>query len=167
MNFLSKQISSKWARCLADRWRRSLPEIPPLFIGRPGVPFVAAVLGMVLLSSTPLSARQSADPVSIAGSWAGTLVIGRDEFDLTFNLTEQDDSYSAALISRQLGIYGMPAEVVTLENNRLTIRLDLLAAEYTGRVRLDDSGEDVAYIDGEWFQEGEMVPIILRPATGQ
>jgi len=122
---------------------------------------------MVLLSSTPLSARQSADPVSIAGSWAGTLVIGRDEFDLTFNLTEQDDSYSAALISRQLGIYGMPAEVVTLENNRLTIRLDLLAAEYTGRVRLDDSGEDVAYIDGEWFQEGEMVPIILRPATGQ
>jgi len=121
-----------------------------------------AVLALLLTGT--VSAQQESEQASLIGSWAGTLVIGRDSFDLTFNLTQQPDSYGAALISRQLGIYGMPAESVKLVNNRLTIRLDMLGAEYTGRLRMDDTGSKVAFIDGEWFQEGEMVPIILRPS---
>ena len=120
-----------------------------------------------LLLTGTVAAQGDNDPAALAGSWAGTLVIGRDSFDMTFNLTREDDAYNAALISRQLGIYGMPAESVTVENNRITIRLDILAAEYTGRLRMDESGSAVAFIDGEWFQEGEMVPIILRPAEAQ
>jgi hypothetical protein len=27
---------------------------------------------------------------------------------------------------------------------------------------MDESGNEIAFIDGEWFQEGEMVPVILR-----
>jgi hypothetical protein len=119
---------------------------------------------LAFLFTNPATAQQESEQASLAGSWAGTLVIGRDSFDMTFNLTQQDDSFGAALISRQLGIYGMPAESVRLENNRLTIRLDMLGAEYTGRLRMDESGSKVAFIDGEWFQEGEMVPIILRPS---
>lgn len=117
-----------------------------------------------LLLSGTASAQLESNQVSIAGAWAGTLVIGRDSYALTFNLTQEEDSYSAALISQQLGIYGMPAESVKLENNRITIRLDILAAEYTGRLKMDESGSQVDFIDGEWFQEGEMVPIILRPS---
>jgi len=120
------------------------------------------VLALVLTGTA--SAQVETRQVSLTGSWAGTLVIGRDSFDLTFNLTQQADSFGAALISRQLGIYGMPAESVKLVNNRLTIRLDMLGAEYTGRLRMDESGSGIAFIDGEWFQEGEMVPIILRPS---
>jgi hypothetical protein len=118
------------------------------------------MLGVTL--STAVMAQS--DPVadSLAGPWAGTLIIGRDEFDMTFTFTQDEDTFSAALISRQLGIYGMPAESVRIANNRLTIRLDILAAEYTGRLRLNEDGTGIAFIDGEWFQEGEMVPIILR-----
>ena len=119
---------------------------------------------LALLLTGTATAQLETGPASLIGSWAGTLVIGRDSFDLTFNLTQQADSFGAALISRQLGIYGMPAESVKLVNNRLTIRLDMLGAEYTGRLRMDESGNEVAFIDGEWFQEGEMVPIILRPS---
>lgn len=124
---------------------------------------LAGTLLALLLTGT-VSAQVETGQTSLAGSWAGTLVIGRDSFDMTFNLTQQANSFGAALISRELGIYGMPAELVKLDNNRLTIRLDLLGAEYTGRLRMDETGNKIAFIDGEWFQEGEMVPIILRPA---
>ena len=124
---------------------------------------LAGIILALLLTGTT-SAQVETEQAPLIGSWAGTLVIGRDSFELTFNLTQQADSYGAALISRQLGIYGMPAELVKLENNRLTIRLDMLGAEYTGRLRMDETGNKIAFIDGEWFQEGEMVPIILRPS---
>lgn len=123
------------------------------------------LLGLLLTGN--LAAQVESTQASLTGSWAGTLVIGRDSFDMTFNLTQNADNIGAALISRQLGIYGMPAEMVKLDNNRLTIRLELLAAEYTGRLRMDESGSKIAFIDGEWYQEGEMVPIILRPADNQ
>jgi hypothetical protein len=125
---------------------------------------VLAGVVLAFLLTNPATAQQQAEQASLVGSWAGTLVIGRDSFEMTFNLTPQGDGFGAALISRQLGIYGMPAELVRLENNRLTIRLDMLGAEYTGRLRMDESGSRIAFIDGEWFQEGEMVPIILRPS---
>ncbi|MEZ5488920.1 MAG: hypothetical protein R3F50_01215 [Gammaproteobacteria bacterium] len=121
-------------------------------------------LTICLLLTGTASAQLESSQVSVVGAWAGTLVIGRDSYAVTFNLTREGDTYGAALISPQLGIYGMPAESVKLENNRITIRLDILAAEYTGRLRMDESGSQVDFIDGEWFQEGEMVPIILRPS---
>ncbi len=118
----------------------------------------------LLLCGSVISAQQQANQQALAGSWSGTLVIGRDSFDMTFNLTRDNESYKAALISRQLGIYGMPADTVEITDNRIVISLDILDAEYTGRLRMDESGDAVAFIDGEWFQEGEMVPVILRPA---
>ena len=124
---------------------------------------ITAVSLAAFLIWTPLQAQESNSTPSVTGAWSGTLIIGQDSFALTFNLSEEDGNYSAALMSRALGIYGMPADLVRIENNRLTIRLDMLAADYTGRLRLDESGSKVEFIDGEWFQEGEMVPIILRP----
>ena len=128
--------------------------------------FQSLCLSLALLA-TGLSV-QAQDSESMApglpGSWQGSLTIGRDAFDMVFSITVENGQYQAALISRQMGIYGMPAESVELANNRITIKLEILAAEYTGRIRLDEAGEHVSYIDGEWFQEGEMVPVILRPA---
>jgi len=115
-----------------------------------------------VLLSTSASVQGQVAQASLAGSWAGDLMIGRNAFDMAFTITIQEGNYSAALISRQMGIYGMPAESMEVNNNRITIRLELLAAEYTGRIRMDESGNTVAFIDGEWFQEGEMVPVVLR-----
>ncbi|MCB1670207.1 MAG: hypothetical protein R3F41_06205 [Gammaproteobacteria bacterium] len=131
------------------------------------IAILTSTLLCLLLSGAVTAQQADIGQESLAGSWAGTLVIGRDSFDMTFNLTRDEDSFNAALISRQLGIYGMPAESVVLKNNRITIRLEILAAEYTGRLKMDESGSEIAFIDGEWFQEGEMVPVILRPAESQ
>jgi len=117
---------------------------------------------LLALFTTSAMAQSQTEHASLAGSWVGALVIGQASLDMSFTITVQDGIYSAAFISRQMGIYGMPAESMVVNNNRITIRLELLAAEYTGRIRMDESGSVIAFIDGEWFQEGEMVPVILR-----
>jgi hypothetical protein len=122
-----------------------------------------SLCALIILVVSSAVAAQESGPESLAGTWAGDLMIGRDAFDMSFTITVQEGNFSAALISRQMGIYGMPAESMVVNNNRITIRLELLAAEYTGRIRMNESGDAVAFIDGEWFQEGEMVPVILRP----
>ena len=118
---------------------------------------------LIIFIATNAVAQQETTTSTLAGTWAGDLMIGRDAFDMSFTITVQEGNFSAALISRQMGIYGMPAESMVVNNNRITIRLELLAAEYTGRIRMNEAGDAVAFIDGEWFQEGEMVPVILRP----
>jgi len=102
---------------------------------------------------------------SLAGIWNGSLVFGRDSFAMSFTITWDGSTYGATLISQEMGIYGMPAKAVELNNNRILIEMDILAAQYTGRIRYNDAGDAVRMIDGEWFQEGEMVPVILQPAT--
>ncbi|MBL4819958.1 MAG: hypothetical protein JKY98_03065 [Gammaproteobacteria bacterium] len=117
------------------------------------------------LLAASFAAQAQSEQATLVGSWTGSLMIGRDSYDMTINFTLKDGRYSASFISQQMGIYAMPADSVVLIKNRITIRLKSLAAEYTGRLRMDETGKVISLIDGEWFQEGEMVPVILRPAA--
>lgn len=107
-------------------------------------------------------AQGQSNEISLVGTWSGDLVIGQDAIDMGFTFTADGDNYKATFISRRMGIYGMPAETMEVNNNRITIRLELLAADYTGRIRMNDDGTAIEFIDGEWFQEAEMVPVMLR-----
>ena len=100
---------------------------------------------------------------SLVGSWEGPLVIGRDSTNLAFTFSIQNGEYAAALISGGMGIYGMPADTVRVDGRNITIRIPRLDLEFTGTIRLDDSGEQIVRIDGDWFQYSEMVPVILLP----
>ncbi len=100
---------------------------------------------------------------SLIGSWEGPLVIGRDSTNLAFTFSIQSGEYAAALISGGMGIYGMPADMVRVDGRNITIRIPRLDLEFTGTIRLDDSGEQIVRIDGDWFQYSEMVPVILLP----
>ena len=100
---------------------------------------------------------------SLVGSWEGPLVIGRDSTNLAFTFSIQNGEYAAALISGGMGIYGMPADTVRVDGRNITIRIPRLDLEFTGTIRLDDSGEEIVRIDGDWFQYSEMVPVILLP----
>tara|TARA_B100001094_G_scaffold308996_1_gene342225 strand:+ start:445 stop:651 length:207 start_codon:yes stop_codon:yes gene_type:complete len=62
-----------------------------------------------------------------------------------------------------MGIYGMPADTVKVEDRDIIIRIPRLDVEFTGTIRLDDSGKNIMRIDGDWFQYSEMVPIVLLP----
>ncbi|NKB35118.1 MAG: hypothetical protein GKR91_18635 [Pseudomonadales bacterium] len=108
-------------------------------------------------------AQDEADTPSLEGSWEGPLVIGRDSTNLAFTFTLREGEYAAALISGGMGIYGMPADTVSVEGRKIIIRIPRLDVEFTGTIRLDDSGENIARIDGDWFQYSEMVPVVLLP----
>jgi len=107
------------------------------------------------------SAEESLPP--LLGSFEGPLVIGRANMNLAFTFSEQNGEPQAAIISSGLGIYGLPAEYFSLEGVQLLIRIPQLDAEYTGVLRLNDAGEEIIRIDGEWFQSAEMVPVVLLP----
>ena len=100
---------------------------------------------------------------TLVGSWEGPLVIGRDSSNLAFTFKLQEGQYTAVLISGSMGIYGMPADTVSVEARNIIIRIPRLDVEFTGTIRLDDSGENIVRIDGDWFQYSEMVPIVLLP----
>lgn len=118
---------------------------------------------LLVLCAGPFAAWAQETRDNLLGSWEGGLTLGRDEMSLAFTFTEQAEGYGAALISGGLGIYGMPADSVSLEGRRLTIRIARLDLEFTGTIRFDESGEKILRIDGDWFQYSEMVPVVLLP----
>ena len=99
---------------------------------------------------------------NILGSWEGPLILGRDNMKLAFTFTLQGEEVAAILTSSGLGIYGMPADTVIVDDRRITIRIPRLDLEFTGVARMTKSGA-VLRIDGDWFQYSEMVPVVLRP----
>lgn len=108
-------------------------------------------------------AQESETTPSLVGSWEGPLVIGRDSTNLAFTFSLQEGQYAAALISGGMGIYGMPADTVRVDGRNIIIRIPRLDVEFTGTIRLDDDGQNIARIDGDWFQYSEMVPVVLLP----
>lgn len=107
--------------------------------------------------------QEIAEYPSLVGSWEGPLVIGRDSTNLAFTFSIRNGEYAAALISGGMGIYGMPADMVRVDGRNITVRIPRIDVEFTGTIRLDDSGERIVRIDGDWFQYSEMVPVVLLP----
>lgn len=114
------------------------------------------------LQSAATLAADTNDP-ALTGSWGGPLKIGEDDLGLIFNFSMTDGEYSANMISDGLGIYGMPADRVSLKGIMLTIVIRRIDVEFTGTLRFDESGEELMRIDASWFQGSEMVPVVLKP----
>ncbi len=124
-----------------------------------------APLAAALLAGAAGAAFPAAPP-ALAGSWEGTLALGRESVRVAFTFGERDGRVTAALTSRGLGVYGLPAESVRLEGMRLVVLAPRLDIEFAGTLRLDGSGSKVVRIDGNWFQHSEMVPVALSPVDG-
>ena len=117
-----------------------------------------------LLSLHSASARAAdSNDSPLVGSWGGPLVIGEDDLGLIFNFSMADGEYAANIISDGLGVYGMPADRVSLNGLMLTVVIRRLDVEFTGTLRFDETGEELLRIDASWFQGSEMVPVVLRP----
>ncbi|MYA67721.1 MAG: hypothetical protein F4Y22_10770 [Gammaproteobacteria bacterium] len=106
---------------------------------------------------------QDVAPEALLGTFEGPLVIGRDSMTLAFTFSMTGGELRAQLFSAAMGIYGMPADSVSVSENAVRIAIPRLDLEFTGRLRLDESGVRVQRIDGDWFQYSEMVPVILLP----
>ncbi|MCY4016949.1 MAG: hypothetical protein OXF82_07290, partial [Gammaproteobacteria bacterium] len=91
-------------------------------------------------------------------TFEGPLVIGRDSMALAFSFDIEGGELRARLFSAAMGIYGMPADSVAIDGTTLRIAIPRLDLEFTGRLRLDANGQSIERIDGDWFQQSEMVP---------
>lgn len=96
-------------------------------------------------------------------TFEGPLVIGRDSMALAFSFDIEGGELRARLFSAAMGIYGMPADSIAIDGTTLRIAIPRLDLEFTGRLRLDANGQSIERIDGDWFQQSEMVPVVLLP----
>jgi hypothetical protein len=122
-----------------------------------------AFILFALLLALPSQAELEFPAEALLGSWEGPLVIGRDNMNLAFTFTRSEGGFRAAMTSGGLGIYGMPAPTVLVEGREVIIRIPRLDLEFTGTARLNQAGDTIERIDGDWFQYSEMVPVVLRP----
>lgn len=121
------------------------------------------LLCLLLSLNSAAALAADSDDAPLIGSWGGPLKIGEDDLGLIFNFSLEGGEYSANMISDGLGIYGMPADRVSLNGRMLTVVISRLDLEFTGTLRFDESGEELMRIDASWFQGSEMVPVVLRP----
>ena len=121
------------------------------------------LLFLFFVTTNLVVAQDDENIPSLVGSWEGPLVIGRDSTNLAFTFSLREGAYAAALISGGMGIYGMPADTVQINGRNIVIRIPRLDVEFTGTIRMDDDGENIIRIDGDWFQYSEMVPVVLLP----
>jgi hypothetical protein len=122
---------------------------------------LSTILILALIAANS-AAQQKMQP-SFVGAWEGPLVIGRDDMTMSFTFTETDGAYSATLINGAKGIYGMPADSVRIDGLNILIRIPRIDLEFTGTLRLDENEENYIRIDGDWFQQSEMIPVVLYP----
>jgi hypothetical protein len=121
---------------------------------------VAALL-LMQLAFAQLAFAQ-VDAVSIEGSWQGSMMVDSEDQNLALTFTKTESGYSATLINSGLGIYGMPADHVRVDGISVLVRFNRLDVEFLGTLRLDEAGEEILRIDGDWFEGAEMVQVILR-----
>lgn len=113
----------------------------------------------------PLIALAQAIPSPLLGTWEGPITMGRDDMNLAFTFTSDGNVLAAAFTSAALGVYGMPAEIVKLEDRQVTVRIARLDMEFSGTLRYDTDGVTLLRIDGDYFQQSEMIPVVLRPVA--
>lgn len=123
--------------------------------------FLLICLALSLQPAAALAQDTNTSP--LVGSWGGPLVIGEDDLGLIFNFALTGGEYSASMISDGLGIYGMPADRVSLNGLLLTVVIRRINVEFNGTLRFDEAGEELMRIDASWFQGSEMVPVVLTP----
>ncbi|PCH60616.1 MAG: hypothetical protein COC19_05690 [SAR86 cluster bacterium] len=115
-------------------------------------------------ADTP-AATQAATIPSYLGSWESPLVLGRTSMRLVFNFIENNGLTSVTLTSTGMGIYGMPADSLVVTGKKLNISITSIDMEFSGIFRVNEAGDRITSIVGDWFQHSEMVPVELIPVA--
>ncbi|WP_313114793.1 S9 family peptidase [Aequorivita sediminis] len=89
------------------------------------------------------------------GAYSGTLEVQGMQMELIFNISPNDDGYSATLDVPMQGASGIELDSVVLQNENVTITSAKMGLTYTGVV----SGET---IEGTFEQMGQKYPLTLK-----
>lgn len=90
----------------------------------------------------------------IKGTWTGELEVQGKEMEMSFNITEENGSYSSTFDVPIQGAIGIPLEETSFENNTLTIASAKFKLKYVGTL----DGEN---LNGTYSQLGEDYPFNL------
>lgn len=123
-----------------------------------------SIFTLFLLISGTLLAQNAMEHPSLIGTWEGELVRGRDNMTLAFTFGFENGSYTAAITSSALGIFGMPAESVTVKGQSVNIIINRLDLQFYGTLRSGADGT-IQRIDGDYYQQSEMVPVVLNAVS--
>lgn len=116
-----------------------------------------------ILGVAQIQAAQDVSP--LVGSWEAALRINRSDLRIALTIVMEQGELKARLISDGLGVYGLPADSLEIDGNRISLKFSRLDAEVSGWLRFNDSEDQVIRIDGDWFQGAELVPMVLVPVS--
>lgn len=119
----------------------------------------------ILISTFSGAAIAQDNRLTLVGSWEGSTAIGTDEITMAFTLAVSNGEYTATLINTNMGVYGMPVDIIEINGLNMIMRIERIDVEFLGRLRLNDVGDTVLRIDGDWYQRSEMTPVVLLPVA--
>lgn len=123
---------------------------------------------LVLLSLMPATRAQQPTYIeSLLGSWSGDYQVGNyPPLELVLHFTRGEDGALAATLDIPSQYRrGIPAERLSLNGRRITLAFPAFGAEFLGAAVLDESGQQVRHLSGDWNQGGEFVALRLEPHT--
>jgi uncharacterized protein (TIGR03435 family) len=123
------------------------------------------MLGLVALAAlfVPTLYAQSAAapaPGDLTGNWQGTIKAGGKDVRIVVKIAKTDKGWSATLFNADQASQSLNASSVTLAGSELKFSVDLMSANYVGKV-----GSDGKLITGTWTQGGQSLPLTLVLAT--
>lgn len=92
----------------------------------------------------------------ISGRWGGMLDVSGQKIPIIFNIEKVESAFKSTLFSPSLGKDGIPVDSTTFENNKLTIKIIALKAEFSGELNSD--GKFV----GTFSQNGMKFPLTIN-----
>ncbi|MFT4887072.1 MAG: hypothetical protein ACJA2D_000848 [Pseudohongiellaceae bacterium] len=126
-----------------------------------------AIIVLLILSpvATIANGQVSINTSTLIGTWESSLTINREQLRIALTLEIEQGALQAKLISDGLGVFGLPADSVEVDGLRFNARFSRLDAEVSGWLRLNGEKDQVIRIDGNWFQDAELVPLVLLPVS--
>src|SRR5262249_38606032 len=122
---------------------------------------LALAIPLALCTPLPADEPKASPKKGIDGYWHGTLSIGAVELRLGFKITKKDDgTLSATLDSIDQGVKDIAIESTTFADNKLTLKMPAMKAEYTGTLQADGDT-----IKGDFEQAGKLPLPPKRAAT--
>ena len=91
----------------------------------------------------------------VIGDWNGVLSYQGTELRVVFHVTNQNDEYQSTMDSPDQGASGIPTDITTFKDGKLTIMSTQLQMEYIAV--LDENGN----LKGTFNQGGVSIPLVM------
>jgi dipeptidyl aminopeptidase/acylaminoacyl peptidase len=102
-----------------------------------------------------LSIVSGSQAQDIVGSWSGKLSVQGTELPLVFNIQKEDGKYASTMDSPAQGATGIPMDVTTFEDNKLTIKFNQAGLTYKATLNNET-------LTGTFFQGGMEIPLNMN-----